>query len=218
MKDFNKKINNQKGQGLVEIIAAIAIGTVLILALVSLSVRANRSADFSKAEDQAAKLASEGIEVIQSVKADQRPHTAVHLYNSGSWKLSDPGRNWNDIFDASINFDDNDGDFGYAVHVHSSNPSSPEYDITSCNLVPYGWCLDLHSYGDPITLSNRLFNRYIFIADTPVGTSDPNGGTGKSKCNTSSTDYVTIKQFTVLVEWSDTSGTHQSISTNCLQR
>src|SRR3990172_5822778 len=62
------KKNFQTGQSLIEIIATIAIGTVLILALVALSVRANRSSDFSKAQSQASKLASEGLEVVNYLR------------------------------------------------------------------------------------------------------------------------------------------------------
>ena len=65
----SKENPSQSGQSLIEIIATIAIGTVLILALVALSVRSNSSSDFSKAQNQAANLASEGMEVIRSLKA-----------------------------------------------------------------------------------------------------------------------------------------------------
>ncbi len=67
----NKYLNffkNSLGQGIIEIIVVLALAAILILALVALGVRSNRSTTFSKTSDQAARLSQEGIEIVKDIR------------------------------------------------------------------------------------------------------------------------------------------------------
>ena len=59
---------NQTGQGIIEIVVVLGLAAILILSLVALSVRSNRSANFSRAEDQSARLAQEGMEILRNIR------------------------------------------------------------------------------------------------------------------------------------------------------
>lgn len=195
----------QSGQSLIEIIATIAIGTVLILALVALSVRSNSSSDFSKAQDQAANLASEGMEIIRSIKAS---NAATIRYSSGSCDTGTSPTNysWTDFFSlGDISPETGVGcDFGRAGHLYA-----PGY--SSC---PAGqnWCLQFETGGAQTTpYEGRVFTQTVYVADTPVASG------GKSGCNANVNDYGLIKQFTVKVSWGDSSGSHNSTTTSCIK-
>lgn len=87
------QLNNQIGQGIIEIVVVLALASILILSLVALSVRSNRSANFSKAEDQAARLSQEGLEFIRNMR-DQGPVTVTAIDGSSV--------GWNYVFDTDF--------------------------------------------------------------------------------------------------------------------
>lgn len=196
---FRKKF--QTGQSLIEIIATIAIGTVLILALVALSVRATRNSDFSKSQSQASKLASEGLEVVNYLRTTnglpnrlQYSGPAADCIGAGGAQTS-----WDVFFIQNI--DDSGascGTFGRRGVVHQ--------------LAPGDWRLHFSNDAYPstfqVTQNGRTFTREVYVADSPP----------KSTCNSNAVDFDDIKQFTVVVSWTDTTGDHQVTTTSCIQR
>lgn len=215
----NPKIS-QGGQGIIEVIVTIGIGTIMILALVVLSVRTNRSSDFSKASSQASSLAAEGIEIINNLKEMNgtdtvpTPDKLLFRYNgpeitcAGTANASDEV-SWDFLF--TKNLDDaacgsNPGRVGYIV------PSGLCTGTTN-NCIYFSDDATSSSYGS-IKVDSRIYTRQVFIADTPA----PLIGTGKSNCNVNASDWNLIKQFTVVVSWTDSSGTHNQTQVACYQR
>jgi len=187
-----KSLPTNNGQSLIEIIATIAIGTVLILALVALSVRSSSSSDFSKIQIQAARLASEGLEVVNYIK---KSNGNVSLTNCNFVPDSSVS-NWDSLF--KTNVDENCTQYGLPGILFQSGS---------------GWEIKFNSSsGETIELNKRNFTRYIYVADTPTITG------GKSNCNSVAGDYNRIKQFTARVVWSDSSGSHESITTSCIKK
>lgn len=89
----------QSGQGVIEIVVVLALAAILILSLVALSVRSNRSANFSKAEDQAARLSQEGMETIRSLR-DQ----SLDIQDNSSAVVG-----WDWVFDQNFSVDESAG-------------------------------------------------------------------------------------------------------------
>lgn len=57
---------SEKGQSLIEVIVAIAVGTLVVAALTFATIFSLRNANFSKTSAQATKLAQEGIERVRA--------------------------------------------------------------------------------------------------------------------------------------------------------
>ncbi len=230
----------QSGQGILEVIVTIGIGTIMILALVVLSVRANKSSDFSKASSQASLLAAQGIEIINNIKtANQADPSSPNpdfrqILQYGSCDgviIPDTFYSWDDFY-KNINVDDentsltcseNTGNktisslYGRAAVLHIPGPScNPlwgpiptwELHITSADGNTYltGNCETL------VKVDNIEFHRFIFVADTPLSSG------GESNCNSTAGDWNVVKQFTVVVSWTDSTGTHQQTDTSCIGR
>lgn len=213
--------SSQGGQGILEVIVTIGIGTIMIMALVVLSIRTNRSSDFSKASSQASNLAAEGIEIINNLKEingtdPTDPSKLLFRYNnleigcSGNVSALLDDHNWDFLFTKDIE----DNSCG-------SNPGRVGYITPSgCNSTVYN-CIYFggnEASNGSVIVDTRTYTREVFIADTPIAPS------GKSNCNTNDDtnpnvgDWDNIKQFTVVVSWTDSSGTHNQTQTACYQR
>lgn len=184
---------NQAGQGIIEIVVVLALAAILILALVALSVRSNRSANFSKAEDQAARLAQEGQEILQDIRSNKSDNVL---------DFSGTRVDWNWIFTQDFS-------------------GSEEVNLTETGCDPSELCLDPTLSGEVLNLSpdTRSFSRQVFIADDPDDPSTP-AFEGPSQCNTypATTDWQDIKQFVVKVTWTDGGGDHTIATSSCLRR
>lgn len=219
--------SQQSGQGIIEIVVVLALAAILILALVALSVRSNRSSTFAKAEDQASRLAQQGIEAIENVRAGEnvdpglQPLQLANDCTGGGSTIS-----WDQFYNDPAHNDAPDycnaadypaawreinpelGRVGWFHHV-SFGPSN-----NACNTVNENWCVHFSNDGDTysaVTIGNRVFHRTVYVADTPRPA-------GKSDCNTTPGDFNVIKQFSVVVSWEDSSGRHESIVTKCISR
>jgi len=209
---FKKSLNllkKQSGQTIIEIVAVIAIGSILIIALVALSVRANRGSEFSKVESQAAKLAAEGVEILRNIKAANGTGVRYDLNCSGVFNTV---YTWRDFFE----LDDGGG-------VRDNCTANDTYgkigklgrNSVECDSSTEAWCLTVgDGTAEQVALSGgRTFQRYVFVADTSTTES------GKSVCNTAaSLDWKKIKQFTVVVRWTDSSGDHEVTNITCIQK
>lgn len=194
----------QTGQGIIEVIVTIAIGTILILALVVLSVRSNRSSDFSKANSQAYNLATEGLEFIKNLKNINGVSGVDELFklNEDCTTASTIERDWGGLFGVNVRDDiscPSPGKIGYFV-------STPSPCTTSLKCLYFD-----NSTPELVSLDGRTFTRTVYIADTPPGSG------GVSYCNDASgNDWNKIKQFTVEVSFTDSSGTHSSTQSSCI--
>ena len=168
---------NQSGQGIIEIVVVLGLAAILILSLVALSVRSNRSANFSKAEDQAARFSQEGMEYLRNMR-DSGTATVNNLSGCA------PVNNWTCIF----------------PHTFSTGEVAR---FTSGTTIIFDGTHESFASG------GRNFERWVVIRDDVSAADNP--------CNLGG-DAARIKQFTVAVSWSDTSGVHTSTTNSCLQQ
>ena len=208
---FSRSENKSSGQTLIEIIIAIAVGTLIVSAALGLITRANKNANFAKVQSQANKLANEGMEIILNIRAVNDCEAVIpYAAFTGGCGNSNPFASWDELYtkqlDDSCTGAECSNDYGHIFQLHS--PVSPDCSISS-------WCIHGHVDSSPekeeITLDNVTFTREVFIADSNTG-SPPKA---LSKCNDNE-DYKNIKQITVKVFWVDSAGTHDAKLVSCI--
>lgn len=209
--------NKSSGQTLIEIIIAIAVGTLIVSASLGLITRANRNSNFSKAQSQANKLASEGMEIVLNIRAVNDCDTVIP-YGAFSGGCGTAGLNtsWDDLYNEQLDDScsgDCDNNYGHVYRLHEPSEG---------NCPAVNWCLhgDQISTGEVkelIVLDNLTFTREVFIADSfDDGVVVP--PQGLSDCNNIDLDETAIKQVTVNVFWVDSAGTHETKLVNCIAR
>ena len=204
-----KLINSNKGQTLIEVIAAIAVGTIIITALLSLAARSNRNANFARTSAQATKLAQQGLEIfrnIDSVQDQEAVRRASSLCGSGDTECS-----WSRLYGDSttpVDIPDPAGSSSYNfVLVRMDSGLCP---ITT------SWCLDFGSGTPPnaeqINLDPSNFTREVLIQDGAaiIGTTKAN------PCNTAPLGREDSKLVTVTVRWDDPSGVQDVSVSTCI--
>ncbi len=196
---------DDKGQSLIEVLIAVAVGTVIIASLLGLATRSNRNANFARASGQASKLAQQGLEIVRNIET---------LNETGAIKsppLADlctaaTCDKWTDLYNYDLGLGNND----LRVFSLVDNVADP-----SCS----GWCLvDSTPPPEEITHDNFNFERTVEISDTPRDT------TGISDCHTTippppvsnGFDFHDAKQVTVKVTWDDPTGSHEVSVSTCI--
>ncbi|MCL5411284.1 MAG: hypothetical protein M1150_00895 [Patescibacteria group bacterium] len=81
----------EKGQSLIEAMAALALTAVVVVVLGNFAVRATRDADYAKNQLQASLYAQEGIEAVRAIRDQDSAITVL-----GATK-------WSDLWDKTIN-------------------------------------------------------------------------------------------------------------------
>ena len=190
------------------------------------------TSDFSKASSQASNLASEGIEIITNLKEmngidPNAPGTNKLFRLDLTGNCSGSGTtdiNWDELFGVDIS----------DVSCAAGSFGRVGYIINSCATDKS--CISFKDSDEAFyaneSVDTRTYKREVFIADTPknypLGATGPGScaefpnSCGRSNCNTDADlvtgDWRTIKQFAVVVSWTDSSGTHNQTQTACLQR
>ena len=205
---------NFRGQTLIEVIIAIAVGTLIITAILGLATRSTRNANFSRANEQASKLAQQGLEVIRNIR-DEGLDSAIKYTPNLSIDT------WNELYLEDIGGTNDSGTNGLEFKL---------VDPTDLSCSIGSWCLTTSTaIPEALPLGFETFTRRGFIADSPT---DPpvSGALGVSKCNRPSPpplpgypadeandlDNTKIKQVTVVVSWDDPSGSHEAKVASCL--
>lgn len=223
---LNKQFFSSKGQGILEVIVTIAVGTIMILALVVLAVRANKASDFSKDSSQASNIASTSLEITSNLKTTNLATLGNHQLQYDGCGIPVPNfitwdTFWNtDINDESTTCNDITGAYVHPVYgrrgvIHLTYSDSAEpYCLTND-------CIHISDDEYPrwyiVKIGTREFINSLYVADTPTPDLLP-GSTGKSKCNITVNDYKEIKQFTIETSWTDSTGTHSQVQTRCIRR
>ena len=185
---MNQVFKNYKGQTLIEMIIAIAIGTLVISSILALATRSNRNSNLARASSQASKLAEEGLEIIKNIKfqgievifPNPAPITVV---------------NWVGFYITQ----DLIGDQFYHLHEPNAGP-----DCSSTE----SWCFHIGTaVPETIDLDGQIFERVVIIND------DLGNG-----CNDVIIDPHEIKQFSVVVTWTDPVGEHEQRVVTCIRR
>ena len=177
---------DKKGQTLIEIIIAIAVGTLIITAILALATRSNRNSNLARASAQASKLAEGGLEVIKNIKSEgqadvMRPDGGVPL-DTKTW----------------LEFYSDDVDENEVFHLWEPSEGSCPPGMS--------WCL----YAEPtlietINLDEQIFSRRVEISDE------------SNVCN-ENISFDQIKQFSVIVIWTDPVGEHEQRVVTCIRR
>ncbi len=84
----NRFFLGQKGQLLLEMVVALAIILLVLLALVRLVIGAVRSSDFAKRKAQAASYAQEGMENMRSLRDKNWISFKAYTVGSPTWGLA----------------------------------------------------------------------------------------------------------------------------------
>ena len=80
---------SKQGQTLVEVLVAVGVTTLLLVAMVAAVTRSLSNAQFSKNKSQAAKYVEEGLEVVRSVRDNSVDwSTFSTTYPDGVYKLN----------------------------------------------------------------------------------------------------------------------------------
>lgn len=202
-----KYITSNKGQTLIEVIAAIAVGTLIITALLSLATRSNRNANFARTSAQATKLSQQGLEIIRNIDSVKALGSIRNFGSCGATCI------WSDLY----------SDSGTPVDIPA--PASGPYNFVlvrvnngACLGTTESWCLDYNGGTPPPeeTFSSDIgnFTREVLIEDDAqiIGTTEDN------PCNIG---FVALgrdrsKLVTVTVRWDDPSGAHEAEVSTCI--
>lgn len=178
----SKTFSKQSGQGILEVIITIAIGTIMILALVVLSVRSNRSSDFSKLNSQADALANEGIEMIKNIRATNAPGGLNHYCETSPFDSTQDLSSESTCSGAAENWINNTtaqktkswSDFFAMVDLQDQKPSGVgatdwRYNSVFGHYSGYGYQAHFHTYvaSGGITAINEPLSSYSCFGGPP---------------------------------------------------
>lgn len=196
----SRKAVNQSGQSLLEVIIALTVGILVVLALVFAVIFSLRNANFAKNSAQATKLAQEGIERVRTGRDRNSTINGILIPGVDSWSGSQPI--WNYQISGSGRCDAPAvglapagkcyfivNSTGALSNIGSASPSVPT------------------SSAEGIPAINPIFRRVVLLSDDlnhdEIFTND---------------DYQNQKEVTVIVQWTDFAGEHQSQLTTILRK
>lgn len=171
---MNKKL--QRGQTLLEVVVALAIGIVVVTGFVSLAVVSVRNSQFSTNKATATNLAEEGIEAMITIR-DLNTTGAI----SGA-----ASNNWQGLVGSTLG--------GPCPSDPTQACPNNDFRLSDCtfNSIPQHCITRPYS---PETI-NTIFTRKVQITDS---------GTN-------------VKNITVVVWWTDSSGQHTSVLSRKLHK
>lgn len=190
---LRKTFYQQKGQSLLEVIVAVAVGILVVSALVFATIFSLRNANFAKNQTQATKYAQAGIERVRVGR--DRNLNIIHsgaLGNVSSWKgdINGNGAVWN----YQIN--------GNCGNTTINPPVYCYFNVSNIGELTYlSAATSMPSGAEPIPPppSTPQFFRAVILSDDP-------------------STYTAQKTITVIVRWSDFSGDHESRLTTILRK
>ena len=147
MKLFFKKVNKSRGFTLVETLAAIAIFTASILAVMAVLANSISDTNYAKKKITAAYLAQEGIEYVRNM----RDSYILGAYG-GTW-VSFKDANINDLETNNPSPSIDDANFSRLI-TKTPVPENPDNEVKIISTV--SWTQGSGTYN--ITFSENLFN------------------------------------------------------------
>lgn len=184
--------NSQSGQTLIELLAALAIGILLITGFVSLGVTALRNSTSSSDQVTATKYAQEGIEAMITIRDQNSPCNgatcAIQNFSVSQWQ---------DLFTTSMT---------------CTSPS----DLTTSCANDFVLLTSTCSLGNPLT-AQRCIQRNA----SSYNTSSWQIGSTKFYRKIRITDALgvtNVKDVTVFVWWTDAIGLHKSVLSRKLSK
>ena len=178
---------SEKGQTLIELVVVVGIAAIVVGALVFATVASLRNAQFSKNQSQATKLAQEGIERVRSGRDRNQ------CINDSTAGLN----SWNG---GNIICDNDKSIWEYRINTQCVNALTPNcyFNVKENGDLDFKTAAaDMPiSIAEGIPPATAIFRRMVILADD--------------------NSYATQKTVTVIVEWTDFSGPHQSKLTTIL--
>lgn len=184
------KAQFQRGQSLIEVIVAATVGILVVTALTFATIFSLRNAGFAKNSAQAIKLAQEGIERVRTGRDRGDPISGFFIgsYIIDSWQ--DPNL-WN-----------------YSISS-SCGSNNCYFKFNGSNFQYFGTGNDIPSNAeDP--LGDGKFKRAVILSDDSSPVALPDG--------TITSSYKVQKTATVLVRWTDATGSHDSNLSTILRK
>ena len=179
----------QKGQTLIELLIAIAIGAILTGSLVALGSSSTRRASASRQSNEATKLSQEGAEILRHIRDANEPG-AVQVGGCPS------PCSWNDL---------------YALAPFGNSSTSYRIVLNGVGGCPtLEWCL---LSGTETGLLDGVFSREINIRDNAQGGPPPTicGDSGPIPKGPED-----IKRVHIIVSWSSPIGVQERETISCL--
>lgn len=181
-------MRSDKGQSLMEVVVASAVGILVVTALTFATIFSLRNANSAKNSAQATKLAQEGIERVRTGRDRNSSVTIITVPPVDSWSGSNP------IWDYQITKNGNCNDpFVGSECYFNVNPSGALNNIGG--FASYSF----PSTAESISSVGQAFQRVVSLSDTP-------------------TEYMVQKKVIVRVRWTDFAGIHESTLTTVLRK
>lgn len=187
------KAEFQKGQSLIEVIVAGLVGILVVSALTFATIFSIRNANFAKTSAQATKLAQEGMERVRTGRDRNSNITGITGVNSWNGDTAGSGAFWN-----------------YHISGDCDNPAVSGkcyFKVTQTgDLNNIGFSLSSFPTDSAEPISPG-FKRAVYLSDdlndNGIFTDD---------------DYLNQKEVTVIVTWTDSTGSHESKLTTVLRK
>ncbi|MBI4038610.1 prepilin-type N-terminal cleavage/methylation domain-containing protein [Candidatus Daviesbacteria bacterium] len=181
---------SEKGQSLMELVVVVAVIAVVVGALVFATIASLRNASFAKNQAQATKLAQEGIERVRSGRdRNQQINCPFCTPSVVSWNGDDSGNG--SIWNYQINSN--------CGNLAATPPLYCYFNVTNQGALNHLIAAsDIPSGAEGIPAADPVFRRVVIISD------DAN--------------FATQKEVTVIVRWTDFSGSHESRLTTYLRK
>ncbi len=191
---------SEKGQSLIEVIIAATVGILIVAALTFATIFSLRNAQVAKNSAQATKLAQEGIERVRNGR-DRNKEITPGLTNGGvavtSWdgSSSTACSGHSEIKDDSI--------WCYPIYSACFTALTPNCYFNVVNTGINAGTLNPLGAGSTVPLGaepvSPNFKRVIILSDD-------------------ASSYTIQKKVTVVVQWTDFAGPHESKLTTILRR
>lgn len=185
--------NSEKGQTLIEALAAIAVAVIIVTSLVTLGIATQRAANTSRNQSQNTRYGEETLELIRSIRdaklsGSVRGVTAFTCNSTNSCSFAD-------LYTSPY--------IGVTPYYFTLSPGLVTNGCTSGAGNVDCYQLTKNSNSTPVQIGSTIYSRVIKVWDTG-STSDPNDPEDK------------VKFVEVIVTWSDQGGTHTSDTTTKL--
>lgn len=185
-------MRSENGQTLIEVIVATTVGILVVTALTFATIFSLRNASFSKNSAQATKLAQEGIEKVRTGRdrneCINNPPSDSDVSVVNSWNGNS----------GDLNCPGSGSIWTYLIYSKCSTQTLNCYfNATSTGVLNY-----LTSSSSIPSLAEQIppnFKRVIILSDD-------------------SGSFTTQKTVTVIVQWTDASGPHESRLTTILRK
>lgn len=185
-------MQTESGQSLIEVIVASTVGILVVTALTFATIFSLRNATFAKTSAQATKLAQEGIEWVRTGR--DRDSAITGSFQIGGNNIT----SWNGgnvstqaLWTYQIN--------GNCGNTTVAPPTYCYFNINSSGVLQYLAAASSVPSSAEVPSGSPGFQRVVILSDE-------------------SSSFTNQKTVTVVVQWSDTAGKHESRLTTILRK